>query len=582
MIPQSFIEEVQSRTDIVELISSYIPLKHTGRNFKALCPFHGEKTPSFIVSPQKQIFHCFGCGEGGGVFQFLELMEKMSFPEAVEALAKRLGLVIPYQEGPAQKKKDFLYKAVNDAALFFHDYLIKEKACQGVRDYLNKRGIGEKTITKFRIGYAPGNNLLINHMRKKGFTLEILEKASLVAPKRDGFRDLFINRIIFPIFDVRSRPIGFGGRACQDKQGMPKYINSLENALYSKREHLFGFNFSKEDISKQGFAIVVEGYLDMISPFMRGVKNIAASLGTALTVEQIRLLKRYTQSIVLVYDSDKAGQLATLRSLDLILENDLDVRIVDLPAGFDPDSLVVKKGKDSFDKLIDARKDFLEYKLDVLGRSFDKASIQGKTKITKDILATIDKLSSEVQKYECIKKLAHSLQVKEEVMIAEFKNSFLKKSPYKGSRDKAQSFRIDSILPVTEKVIFKHILTNLKAFSVVKKNLKEDYFSAGIAQKVISFLFNNYPAGQQIQVFLNSVNDKEISSFISRILMDEDVPLDRETFKNSILKLRKKGTEILKKKLSEKIREAENKGDKDKSRELISEYQKINSEVRDG
>ena len=582
MIPQSFIEEVQSRTDIVEVISSYIPLKRTGRNFKALCPFHGEKTPSFIVSPQKQIFHCFGCGEGGGVFQFLSLMEKMSFPEAVEFLAKRLGLTIPYQQGSARKKKDVLYAAANEAALFFNNYLNKEKTCQGVREYLKKRGIGQKTIAKFRIGYAPGNNLLINHMRKKGFTLEVLEKASLVTAKRDGFRDLFINRVTFPIFDVRSRVIGFGGRTCSDKAGMPKYINSLENALYSKRDNLFGLNFSKEEISKQGFAIVVEGYLDMISPFMREVKNIVASLGTALTVEQIRLLKRYTQSIVLVYDSDKAGQLATLRSLDLILENDLEVRIVNLPAGLDPDSLIRKKGKEEFSKLIDSRQDFLEYKLDALGKTIDKTSIQGKTKISKDILATIDKLSSEVQKYEYIKKLAHSLQVKEEIMIAEFKNNFSKKSPYLGKQDKVRGSGLDTLLPVTEKIIFKTILANQKAFPIIKKNLKESYFSPGISQKAISFIFNNYQPTQLTQSFLNSIEDKEISGFISRILMDEDIPLDKEAFKNSILKLRKKGTEILKKRLNERIREAESRGDKDRSRELINEYQKINSEVRDG
>ncbi len=587
MIPQQFIDQVQSRTDIVELVSSYIPLKKTGRNFKALCPFHGEKTPSFIVSPQKQIFHCFGCAQGGGVFQFLTLIEKITFPEAVETLAKRLGLTIPYQRDRFAKVKSRLYEATAQATLFFHNNLKKDKSSKIVRDYLAKRGVGPETIDKFQLGFAAGGNSLTNYMRKNGFTLDTLEKTSLVTSKGEGFTDLFHNRIIFPVFDIRSRIVGFGARVIDRQTKSPKYINSLENALYSKRNHLYGLNFAKDEIVKQQGVIVVEGYLDMITPFMRGVNNVVASLGTALTPEQIRLIKRYAQRVIMVYDSDKAGQNATLRSLDLLLEEGLKVKIMQLPPGSDPESLFRKKGKEFFLELLNKARDFFDYKIDVLTISHDKASIEGKTKIAQEMLMTIDKLPSEIEKYEYIRKLAMRLDVKEEIMIAEFQkkvstkgnSSKIKNSPLSAAAKSALSGQ--DPLPVTEKVIFKAMLTNPKTFSLVKKNLRQEYFSSTASRKAIAFFLNN-----QAQIsgskFLGTISDEEISSFISKILMDDDIPIDKEVFRESLLKLKKKGTAHFKSQLRDKIREAEARGDKKKVKELINEYGKVNSEVNNG
>jgi len=591
MIPQQFIDEVQSRTDIAELISSYLPLKKTGRNFKALCPFHGEKTPSFVVSPQKQIFHCFGCGQGGGVFQFLTLIEKITFPEAVETLAKRLGLAIPYQQDKFSKGKDRLYEATDEAALFFHNSLKDDAQCQAVRDYLAKRGVGLKTIEKFRLGFASSGNTLMDYMRKKGFTLDILEKSSLVTSRAGGFGDMFRNRIIFPISDIRSRVVGFGARAPMNQSKGPKYINSLENALYSKRNHLYGLNLAKDEIIKQQSVIVVEGYLDMITPFMRGIGNIVASLGTALTEEQIRLIKRYTPRITLVYDSDKAGQNATLRSLDLLLEQGMQVEVMQLPAGSDPDSLFRKKDKDFFLGLLAKAPDFFDYKIEVLSATIDKESIEGKTKIASEMLQTIDKLPSEIQKYEYIRKLAMRLRVKEEIMIAEFQKKTLGKTASgrprfsSGVKNPASGLISNEPLSVTEKVIFKFMLTNPKAFSIVKKNLKSEYFNSQSSRKAILYFFDNSTKAEEFSVskFLGTVKDKEISNFISQILIDDDIPMDKDTFKQSLLKLKKKGTVYFKSQLRDKIRQAEAEGDKKKVKELIKEFSKINSsEVKNG
>jgi len=580
MIPQSFIDDIQTRTDIVEVISSYIPLKRAGRNFRANCPFHGEKTPSFMVSPQKQIFHCFGCGEGGGVVQFLMLHEKMTFVEAVELLAKRLGIEIPHQSSDKDRFKNVLYNCLDEASLFYHKALLEDASTKPIMAYLNKRGVNLETIKKFRIGYSLGRNSLVEYMRKKNFTLEILEKSSLAISQGEGYRDLFRERVMFPIFDIRSRVIGFGARTWRDGDTAPKYINSIENQIYSKRDHLYGFNFSKDDIAKTDCAIVVEGYLDMIMPHVSGVKNIVASLGTALTTEQIRLIKRYTNNVTLVYDSDKAGQLATLRALDLLLENDLKVKIVSLPQGYDPDSLVRSKSKEESMRIFDDKKDFFDYKVEVLSKMHDVASIEGKTKIAQEIFSTLNKLNSEIEKYEYIKKLSFILRVKEEILIAEFKKIF----PKKDSKPQQQPSISQAKEPfsIAEKIILKFMFSNKKAFPLIRKNLHEEDFSYPLARKTVSYFIKNYDDSVDMtsNKILGAIEDKEVSGFVSKVLMEEDVPFENEAFKSSILKLKQKRVKASLDKIRQDIKEAEVKGEKDRLKVLINKFDKLNCEVK--
>jgi DNA primase len=578
MIPQSFIDEVQTRTDIVEIISSYIPLKRAGRNFKTNCPFHGEKTPSFMVSPQKQIFHCFGCGEGGGVIQFLMLHDKMTFVEAVETLARRLGLDIPYQKTDKDKFRNVIFEVLNEASLFYHNNLLENKAAAPVLEYLAKRGIDLDTIKQFRIGYSWGKTTTMDYLRKKNYTLEILENASLVTSQGSSYRDLFRERIMFPIFDVRCRVLGFGARIWRNLEGAPKYIHSFESKVYSKREHLFGLNFSKDEIVKNEEAIIVEGYLDMIMPFIKGIKNIVASLGTALTLEQIRLLRRYTNNITLVYDSDKAGQMATMRALDLLLENDLKVKVLKLEGGFDPDSLVRQKGKDYLLNCLAHKTDFFDYKVGLLKTMHDIESIEGKTKVAQEIFSTISRLQSEIEKYEYIKKLSSCIKVKEEIIIAEFKKFFSKKQPIQNLKPPA--FKLQEPLSITEKVLIKFMFSNKKAFPIMQKNLEETDFTHPLARKTFSYFFKHYEGSQDLcsPKVIATLQDKEISSFISKIILDEDITLDREAFKSSIIKLRQRRRQNLKNKLKTDIKNAEAAGDKDKLRVLINSFDKINSE----
>ncbi len=581
MIPQEFIDDIQSRTDIAELISSYIPLKRSGRNFKALCPFHGEKTPSFMVSPQKQIFHCFGCGEGGGALQFITLIEKVSFPEAVEIAAKRLGVEVPQQRGQSQELKPRLYEAMQEASLFFHRNLKELDAAAGVSQYLKQRGIGQKTIASFRLGLAQGQNSLMDYLRGKGFTLELLEKASLVTALRQGYRDLFRERIMFPIFDARAKVVGFGGRLYTEAKDAPKYINSLENAVYSKRAHLFGLHLAKETIAASAEAIVVEGYLDMITPFMRGAKNIVASLGTALTYEQIRLLKRYAPQVVLVFDSDTAGQNATMRTIDLLLECDMGVSIATLPQGMDPDSLVRQKGIEAFSDCLAKKLGFFDYKLSCLSHSHDVRSIEGKTAVAESMLSTIDKLASEIKKYEYIKSLAAHLQISEEILIAEFRKKFQGSRRARGAHAFAapeENIRAQSLsqepVPITEKIILKFMCTNQKAFQLVHDNLQPEDFRHPLSRQTVTVLFSSHSgqSSQSVSQRLAAVQEREVCGFISQLLMEEDKPGAKNLFKESILKLKKHRLIQVKHKLKSMIQEAEASGDKEKVKQLIDEF----------
>jgi len=579
MISQNFIDEVQARTDIVEVISSYIPLKKTGRNFKAVCPFHSEKTPSFIVSPQKQIFHCFGCGEGGGVLHFLMLYEKITFREAVEFLAARCGMKMPDQPASfREQSKSGLYDAVKQAADFFADNLKNRPQAKAAREYLYRRDVKDETIEQFQLGLSLSSAPLMEYMRKKGVRLEILEQASLIVPRRSGgYSDMFRDRIMFPIYDPRKRVVGFGGRMIRDRENSPKYINSLENPLYSKREQVYGLHLAKEDIVKKNSVFVVEGYLDMIIPFVRGIRNIVASLGTALTNEQIRLIKRYTVNAVLVYDADTAGQTANLRALDLLLEQGLNISVVRLPQGHDPDSLVREKGPEALMALQEKALDFFDYKTLLLAESFKRDTIEGKTRIAQEMLKTIDKIGSEVEKFEYIKRLSSYLSVREEVLLLEMRKLCSKK------RRKFSSVQDAPVIPVpiTEKRIVQFMLSNKKVMSLVMKNLEPEDLTHPLTRKTVALLFDKFTDNKEwsISAVLSMIEDKEISRFASELSMEEGVSLNKDLLRECLLKLRGRRVKKMKNSLQKQLREAEARNDQEKIKELIIKYRAVSSEV---
>jgi DNA primase len=417
-IPEQLIDQVLQGTDIVEVISRYVQLKKTGRSYKACCPFHHEKTPSFVVSHDKQIYHCFGCGAGGNAFSFLMKHENMQFPEAFEMLASAAGIKVPKdaRRSGQDALSDKLFAVNEEACRFYQSALAASRAAQ---DYIASRGIGAEAVKTFRIGYAPDSwEAMIGALKARSVGVEMLEKAGLaISNERGGHYDRFRNRIVFPITDLRNRVLGFGARVMD--ASLPKYINSPETPVYSKGRNLYGLSASKDAIKKAGHALIVEGYLDFLIPYQAGVQNIIATLGTALTVDQIKLIKRFAATVVTVYDPDEAGETASLRSLDLFLGEGVNVYISELPAGYDPDSFIRKFGADEFRKLIKSAKNIFDYKFEKLTKRHNAGTTHGKASIVGEMLPTIARIQNAVSRSELVKKLAERLSVDVEAVKAE-------------------------------------------------------------------------------------------------------------------------------------------------------------------
>ena len=355
-IPEELIDSIRSQADIVDVVSDYVTLRKAGKNYKGLCPFHDEKTPSFSVNPERQIYHCFGCGKGGNVFSFLMEHENVTFVEAVRHIARRLNITIPdtYREREAGSEAESLAQATRFAARFFHERLLNAGRDSIVRRYTERRGLTEKTVKSFGLGYAPDSwNDLLNAARKQGIDAALLVKAGLAKTGEQRTYDAFRKRLIFPIQAPSGRVVGFGGRALSDED-QPKYLNSSESPIYRKSQVLYGLYQARDALRQRGRVLVVEGYMDLLGLYEQGVLGAVALCGTALTREQARLLARYGQQAFLVYDSDQAGVRATWRAIEPLVESGLWTRIVRLPEDYDPDSYVREHGPDGFMKLVDS------------------------------------------------------------------------------------------------------------------------------------------------------------------------------------------------------------------------------------
>jgi len=425
-IPGYLIDQIRQSNNIVEVISEYLPLKKIGSNFKALCPFHQEKTPSFIVSPQKEIFHCFGCGEGGNVFNFLMKHEKISFIEAVERLAERAGISLPKDRASREEasiisqERKSLFEINHHAADFFHKCLKSSRSAQKAREYLNKRGLKEEIIDKFGLGYAPGSGKgLLEAAVNKGYSKALLEKAGLItfSEKRNDYRDQLFDRIIFPISDVQSRIIAFGGRVLGER--LPKYLNSPETPVFYKGKILYALNLAKESIQKKNQIVILEGYTDVLTCHQFGVENSVATLGTALTRDHVSIISRYAEEVVIIYDADTAGVKATLRGLDLLIGSGLKVKVVALPQGTDPDDFLRSQGVEKFQREISQSLSLVDYHIKLVSQTTDLNTSEGKVAVVEEVLPTIARIKNLIEQKEEIKKLSRLISVDEETLLLE-------------------------------------------------------------------------------------------------------------------------------------------------------------------
>lgn len=584
MIPDSIVNLVQERTDIVEVISSRVSLKRAGRNFKANCPFHGEKTPSFMVSPDKQIFHCFGCGVGGNVFTFLMKLEKKEFREVVEALAERSGIEIPKettQATQAEQRHAALLK-VNERVLKFYQDILRQDEGGRARDYLKKRGVSEETAAAFKLGYASDSWDKLYKSLKSEVPEKTLEKLGLIIPgKESGFYDRFRKRIIYPILDIKGQPVAFGGRVMDDS--LPKYMNSPESELYSKSRHLYGLFQGKHAIRERDYVIMVEGYMDVIVCHQAGVQTAVASLGTALTLEQVRLIKRFTHNVYILYDADKAGEMATLRGLELFLEEGLEVKIVRLEKGHDPDSFIREYGVEKFNDELGRSQSLFEYKLALLKQKYDARTIDGKTKIANEFVALFSKVGNEILKSLWIKELARELAFSEEALQQELRKSEGRTLDKRLFSSSAEIPEKKEEISAAERLLIGLLLDSEDFLSQARECVDLEDFSnpkiRGVLQRVLEGPDHDSLRASRLVNFY--VNDPELGQVIALASAETETVADKQkAFRDCMNRIKENKFKNKREGLRIALQMAEKSGDQNRIQVLLNDLNELNKGMR--
>ena len=478
-ISEEILEKIKSQNDIVDVISERVRLRKSGRNFTGLCPFHNEKTPSFSVSQEKQIYKCFGCGEAGNVISFVMKEKNLPFIEAVKYLANRANIPLEMNNGEkskSAKKKDLLYRVNVEAAKFFFSNLMNN---QNAKEYFLNRGIKEETIKKFGLGFANDSwNSLMFYLRKKGINDTLLEEAGLISVNKEkGSKyDRFRNRVIFPVFDYQGRVIGFGGRVLDDSK--PKYLNSPETLVFQKGTNLYGLNFALKHNMSERYFVIVEGYMDLISLHQYGITNVVASLGTALTINQARLLKRYADKVIISYDADMAGQMATLRGLEILRTAGFDVRVLNIPQGKDPDEYVRSNGKEAFLKLINSAEPLIDYRMKKAEEGIDFKNSQSLILYAKRIMEIISDLDP-VEKDVYIKKASENTGIKEQTLYDILKSRMKdnRENNFRNNKEEDRSkLYVEPGFLKAERAILKIMLENKEYLQYIEERISENDF----------------------------------------------------------------------------------------------------------
>ena len=523
-------EEIRSANDIVDVISQYVTLKRSGRNFFGLCPFHKEKSPSFSVSADRQYFHCFGCHKGGDVFTFVSEIERISFRESLEFLAERARISLPTVENSEFNKtqylKDRMIKINAETAIFYHERLYKPLA-KIAQDYVKQRKLDNNTLKAFKIGYSGEYNELYKLLKAKGFKDEEILATGLVNKTEKGeYIDRFRKRLMFPIMDVSGRVIAFGGRKLDNNEKMAKYINSNENLVYSKKKHLFALNLAKQSDSKK--IILVEGYMDAISLYQRGFNNVVASLGTALTEEQGRLLRKYCEQVILSYDSDGAGQDAIMRGLGILESQGCDARVVQMEGAKDPDEYVVKYGSGRFNLLVENAISLVEFKIKMIKNKYNLENANDKIRFLKEITKVISNVDNKIEREIYIGKVAESYNISKEAIYAEVnKESYNSKANEKTlAKPAVKQEKVIEISPAIIKrenmIIYLLINHFRESFEAIVTNITLEDFKLDTNKFIFEKILES-PAEESEKILqtIANIEDPEIQSHVSEILVTD-------------------------------------------------------------
>lgn len=529
---EELIDEIRNSNDIVDIISQYVILKRSGRNFFGLCPFHKEKTPSFSVSPDKQIFHCFGCGAGGNVIHFISKIENVDFKESLEILADRAGIKLPTLENNVDSKrlelKEKVYEINKLVAMYYHETLYKPQA-KPAQEYVKKRKLDNKALKEFCIGYAENANVLYKLLKEKGFTEEEILASDLVIKKGNNYVDRFKNRLIFPIQDIRNRFIAFGGRVLDNS--LPKYINSPENIVYSKARNLYGLNVAKNTKTRK--LIIVEGYMDTVSLHQRGIDNVVASCGTALTEAQGRLLRKYAEKVIISYDSDSAGQAATLRGLEILNNLGCDIRILQMEGAKDPDEYVIKYGNGRFNDLVENAISLVEFKIKVLKKGLNIENTNDKIKFMNEIAKILGGVDNKIEQEIYIDKISSDYNISKEAIYAQInKNEY---SNNKGAKIlesysirkptiKRQEKEINPELEKRENIIISLLIDGgEEVYNKIKDIINPNDFKSEANQKIMRRLYEEFEKGNSN---INSLvdmfaDDEQVVNALTGIMADD-------------------------------------------------------------
>lgn len=523
------LDEIRSRNDIVSTISQYMTLKRKGRNYFGLCPFHNEKSPSFSVSPDKQIFHCFGCGVGGDVINFVKKIENIGFLDSVRLLAEKSGIQLPNDISKAEeeniKLKNRVYKINELAAKFYHENLYKPTS-KIAQDYIKKRKLNNATLKSFLMGYASNSsNELLRYLKEQGFTEEELLASCLIGKSDRGYYDKFRNRLMIPIRDERGRFIAFGGRVLDDSK--PKYINSPENIVYSKGRNLFGLNVAREGVhGPLKRLLIVEGYMDAISLYQRGITNVVASLGTALTDSQGRLLRRNTEQVILGYDADGAGQQAIIRGMEILKSMDIDIRILQISGAKDPDEYVLKFGPEKMVKAMDEAISAIEFKIKVLRANLDLNNVNDKVKFLTEIAKILSNVDNNIEREVYIDRISKVYEISKNAIVSEVDKLLYRSLAGVTKFEKSnivlkdtQDSKIDVATRKREGMVVYLLVDYTKAaFDKIKNVVDLDLIKSEKNKKIIGILYERIDLDNLPENIISLFEDEDDINYVSGIL----------------------------------------------------------------
>ena len=576
------VEEVKQSNDIVEVISQYIQLKRSGRNFFGLCPFHNEKSPSFSVSPDKQIFHCFGCGVGGNVIGFISKIEGIGYKEAIEVLAEKANIVLPtnnrFEDNKKEELKAKVYKVNTFAAEYYNKRLYQSQS-KIAQEYIKKRKLNNETLESFKIGFSGRFDELYKELIKQGFKEEEILESGLVNKNEKGmYIDRYRNRLMIPIFDERNRVIAFGGRVLDDSK--PKYINSPENIVYSKGRHLFGLNVAKKHNIKK--LLIVEGYMDVISLHQRGITNVVAALGTALTTQQGWLLRKNTQQVILGFDSDGAGQTAIIRAMEVMQNMGCDIRVLQMEGAKDPDEYIIKFGAARFQKLIDNAISLVEFRVKVLQKDLNLENSSDKIKFLNEIANIISKVENTMEKEIYIENIAKGYNISKEAIYAQVNK--LQYANKKGKdileknkpivREKEESSKDTEENTKRENTIISMLINNPETYQTIKEEIDIKDFKNETNIKILEQLYKELEkTNPNINIVLDHIEDEEIQNHLTEIMAEDYGITDNEkAIKEIAQKYRR---EKLEKRRDELITQEKQEHNLEKKRELQKELNDI-------